>query len=145
MWTLFCTTLFSIIIYFILVVKDTFLQIILSSGTVFMPPKWSLGYQQCRWSYISDQRVLEVLRATPTLSNSDEPGINNIYICTKLELEKLNITRVQSSGCCWLFLLSFFPLLFVWIREKDALLRSIWCAVCEYFNMQDVWGFLLWT
>ncbi|OIV92940.1 hypothetical protein TanjilG_20602 [Lupinus angustifolius] len=31
-------------------------------GTVFMPPKWSLGYQQCRWSYLSDQRVLEVAR-----------------------------------------------------------------------------------
>ncbi|KAF1861859.1 hypothetical protein Lal_00026333 [Lupinus albus] len=31
-------------------------------GTVFMPPKWSLGYQQCRWSYLSDQRVLEVTK-----------------------------------------------------------------------------------
>ncbi|XP_026406410.1 uncharacterized protein LOC113301799 isoform X2 [Papaver somniferum] len=28
-------------------------------GTVFMPPKWSLGYHQCRWSYDSDSRVLE--------------------------------------------------------------------------------------
>ncbi|KAG5524478.1 hypothetical protein RHGRI_031218 [Rhododendron griersonianum] len=34
-------------------------QFILSSGTVFMPPKWSLGYHQCRWSYRSDARVLE--------------------------------------------------------------------------------------
>lgn len=25
-----------------------------------MPPKWSLGYQQCRWSYLSDARVREV-------------------------------------------------------------------------------------
>jgi len=31
------------------------------SGTVFMPPKWSLGYHQCHSSYLSDQRVLEVL------------------------------------------------------------------------------------
>ncbi|WCJ20545.1 heteroglycan glucosidase 1 [Euphorbia peplus] len=31
-------------------------------GTVFMPPKWSLGYQQCRWSYDSDERVREVAR-----------------------------------------------------------------------------------
>ncbi|XP_034704565.1 alpha-glucosidase 2-like isoform X1 [Vitis riparia] len=31
-------------------------------GTVFMPPKWSLGYQQCRWSYDSAVRVLEVAR-----------------------------------------------------------------------------------
>ncbi|BBH02722.1 heteroglycan glucosidase 1 [Prunus dulcis] len=26
-------------------------------GTVFMPPKWSLGYHQCRWSYDSDKKV----------------------------------------------------------------------------------------
>ncbi|KAI4365348.1 hypothetical protein MLD38_021341 [Melastoma candidum] len=31
-------------------------------GTVFMPPKWSLGYHQCRWSYDSDERVAEVAR-----------------------------------------------------------------------------------
>ncbi|KAI3961700.1 hypothetical protein MKW92_034201 [Papaver armeniacum] len=31
-------------------------------GTVFMPPKWSLGYHQCRYSYLSDTRVLEVAR-----------------------------------------------------------------------------------
>ncbi|GAY61523.1 hypothetical protein CUMW_210600, partial [Citrus unshiu] len=31
-------------------------------GTVFMPPKWSLGYHQCRWSYDSDKRVREICR-----------------------------------------------------------------------------------
>ncbi|WOL09513.1 hypothetical protein Cni_G18266 [Canna indica] len=31
-------------------------------GTIFMPPKWSLGYHQCRWSYESDEKVLEVTR-----------------------------------------------------------------------------------
>ncbi|KAK6233340.1 hypothetical protein QUC31_005746 [Theobroma cacao] len=31
-------------------------------GTVFMAPKWSLGYHQCRWSYDSEERVLEVAR-----------------------------------------------------------------------------------
>ncbi|CAL1386677.1 unnamed protein product [Linum trigynum] len=31
-------------------------------GTVFMPPKWSLGYHQCRWSYDSDLRVREVAK-----------------------------------------------------------------------------------
>ncbi|KAK9928253.1 hypothetical protein M0R45_025399 [Rubus argutus] len=31
-------------------------------GTVFMPPKWSLGYHQCRWSYDSDKKVQEVTR-----------------------------------------------------------------------------------
>ncbi|KAG2680519.1 hypothetical protein I3760_11G101900 [Carya illinoinensis] len=29
-------------------------------GSIFMPPKWSLGYHQCRWSYDSDKRVLEI-------------------------------------------------------------------------------------
>ncbi|CAL9028631.1 unnamed protein product [Prunus brigantina] len=27
--------------------------------TVFMPPKWSLDYHQCRWSYDSDKKVQE--------------------------------------------------------------------------------------
>ncbi|KDP39742.1 hypothetical protein JCGZ_02762 [Jatropha curcas] len=31
-------------------------------GTVFMPPKWSLGYHQCRWSYDSDKRVRAIAR-----------------------------------------------------------------------------------
>lgn len=29
-------------------------------GTVFMPPKWSLGYHQCRWSYETDERVRQI-------------------------------------------------------------------------------------
>jgi len=29
-------------------------------GTVSMPPKWSLGYHQCRWSYDSSEKVLKV-------------------------------------------------------------------------------------
>ncbi|OAY72905.1 Alpha-glucosidase 2 [Ananas comosus] len=31
-------------------------------GTIFMPPKWSLGYHQCRWSYDSADKVLKVAR-----------------------------------------------------------------------------------
>ncbi|KAL5550807.1 hypothetical protein UlMin_000983 [Ulmus minor] len=31
-------------------------------GTVFFPPKWSLGYHQCRWSYESETRVREITR-----------------------------------------------------------------------------------
>ncbi|VAH06888.1 unnamed protein product [Triticum turgidum subsp. durum] len=31
-------------------------------GTVAMPPKWSLGYHQCRWSYDSSEKVLKVVR-----------------------------------------------------------------------------------
>ncbi|KAF3683179.1 putative transcription factor MYB39-like [Capsicum annuum] len=27
-----------------------------------MPPKWSLGYHQCRWSYVPDARVREIAR-----------------------------------------------------------------------------------
>ncbi|KAK4401019.1 Alpha-glucosidase 2, partial [Sesamum angolense] len=38
---------------------DGYLSDVLTSGTVFMPPKWSLGYHQCRWSYHSDGRVRE--------------------------------------------------------------------------------------
>ncbi|XP_062146082.1 uncharacterized protein LOC133854067 [Alnus glutinosa] len=33
-----------------------------ATGSVFMPPKWSLGYHQCRWSYDSDKRVLEIAK-----------------------------------------------------------------------------------
>ncbi|EOA32320.1 hypothetical protein CARUB_v10015582mg [Capsella rubella] len=29
-------------------------------GTVFMPPRWALGYHQCRFSYMSDKRVTEI-------------------------------------------------------------------------------------
>ncbi|XP_020696847.2 uncharacterized protein LOC110109955 [Dendrobium catenatum] len=29
-------------------------------GSVFMPPKWSLGYHQCRWSYETDERVRKI-------------------------------------------------------------------------------------
>ncbi|OVA18456.1 Glycoside hydrolase [Macleaya cordata] len=31
-------------------------------GTVFMPPKWSLGYHQCRYSYESEAKVLKVAK-----------------------------------------------------------------------------------
>ncbi|OMP08728.1 Glycoside hydrolase, family 31 [Corchorus olitorius] len=33
-----------------------------TTGTIFMPPKWSLGYHQCRWSYESEERVLQIAR-----------------------------------------------------------------------------------
>lgn len=32
------------------------------TGRMEMPPLWSLGYQQCRWSYMSAQEVLNVAR-----------------------------------------------------------------------------------
>ncbi|ONM53035.1 heteroglycan glucosidase 1 [Zea mays] len=31
-------------------------------GTVSMPPKWSVGYHQCRYSYDSSEKVLKVVR-----------------------------------------------------------------------------------
>lgn len=31
-------------------------------GTIAMPPKWSLGYHQCRWSYEPDSKVIEVAK-----------------------------------------------------------------------------------
>ncbi|CAN6461290.1 unnamed protein product [Victoria cruziana] len=33
-----------------------------ATGNVFMPPKWSLGYHQCRYSYDSDLKVLQVAK-----------------------------------------------------------------------------------
>ena len=30
------------------------------TGKMKMPPLWSLGYQQCRWSYYPDTRVKEI-------------------------------------------------------------------------------------
>jgi alpha-glucosidase len=30
------------------------------SGTMKLPPRWALGFQQCRWSYYPEQKVLEV-------------------------------------------------------------------------------------
>jgi alpha-glucosidase len=32
------------------------------TGRMEMPPLWSLGYQQCRWSYMSAEEVLDVAR-----------------------------------------------------------------------------------
>ncbi|KAH9687559.1 Heteroglycan glucosidase 1 [Citrus sinensis] len=45
-------------------------------GTVFMPPKWSLGYNQCRWSYDSEKRVREdavILTTYETNSSHEDP------------------------------------------------------------------------
>ncbi|GLT57782.1 hypothetical protein SLA2020_307310 [Shorea laevis] len=39
---------------------DVLMSLSHAIGTIFMPPKWSLGYQQCRWSYMSDRRVKEI-------------------------------------------------------------------------------------
>jgi len=30
------------------------------TGTAELPPLWALGYQQCRWSYFPDKRVMEI-------------------------------------------------------------------------------------
>lgn len=32
------------------------------TGRMPMPPLWSIGYQQCRWSYMSDKEVLSIAR-----------------------------------------------------------------------------------
>ena len=32
------------------------------TGTMPMPPRWALGYQQCRWSYEPQSRVVELAR-----------------------------------------------------------------------------------
>ncbi|XP_057477808.1 uncharacterized protein LOC130765414 isoform X2 [Actinidia eriantha] len=41
---------------------DVLISLSHAVGTVFMPPKWSLGYHQCRYSYDSDARVREIAR-----------------------------------------------------------------------------------
>ena len=33
------------------------------TGKMWMPPRWALGYQQCRWSYMSAAEVMEVARS----------------------------------------------------------------------------------
>ncbi|KAL8150500.1 hypothetical protein V2J09_020308 [Rumex salicifolius] len=50
--------------------NDVLVSLSHAIGTVFMPPKWALGYQQCRWSYMSDKRVLEVAK---TFRDKDIP------------------------------------------------------------------------
>lgn len=32
------------------------------TGTIAMPPKWALGYHQCRYSYFPDTRVMEIAK-----------------------------------------------------------------------------------
>lgn len=101
-----------------------------------MPPKWSLGYHQCRWSYMSDQKVLKVLGATLTLSLS---VIMTLWLIKFFYVENL-------SWRCWvwhiffwlLLLLSFFftLLLFGWLRIKGNPFK--FCLVCLYYNMQDI-------
>ncbi|MBA4313391.1 MAG: hypothetical protein C0417_12275 [Chlorobiaceae bacterium] len=39
------------------IVSDKFSKLI---GTTPLPPKWSIGYQQCRWSYYPESKVKEI-------------------------------------------------------------------------------------
>lgn len=36
---------------------DTYTRL---TGRPFMPPRWSIGYHQCRWSYLSEHEILDV-------------------------------------------------------------------------------------
>lgn len=40
--------------------QDVMIKLASLIGTIEMPPLWSLGYQQCRWSYFPDTRVKEI-------------------------------------------------------------------------------------
>ena len=40
-------------------VVSTFTEL---TGRAFLPPKWGLGYQQCRWSYYPESKVLSLAR-----------------------------------------------------------------------------------
>ncbi|KMZ74916.1 alpha-glucosidase, family GH31 [Zostera marina] len=39
---------------------DVLISLSHAIGTIFMPPKWSLGYHQSRWSYDSDAKVRKI-------------------------------------------------------------------------------------
>ncbi|XAR70738.1 Alpha-glucosidase [Bertholletia excelsa] len=41
---------------------DVLVSLSRAVGTVFMPPKWALGYHQCRWGYDSEARVREIAK-----------------------------------------------------------------------------------
>ncbi len=43
-------------------VKDIIRSYSWLTGRMPMPPKWALGYQQCRWSYFPDSEILNVAR-----------------------------------------------------------------------------------
>ena len=42
------------------------------TGRMELPPRWALGYQQCRWSYLSADEVLEVARVTIEIASQAE-------------------------------------------------------------------------
>ncbi len=44
--------------------KDIVTQFRAMVGQSYIPPKWAFGYQQCRWSYMSQEEVLEVAEKT---------------------------------------------------------------------------------
>ena len=46
------------------------------TGTMPLPQKWTLGYQQCRWSYDSEERVMEIAE---NFRNRDIP-CDTIYL-----------------------------------------------------------------
>lgn len=72
-----------------------------------MPPKWSLGYHQCRWSYDSSEKVLKVFSCQSRLSVYIGMGGCNKYIMCfssmviifKLK-QKIFITRDQAFLAC---------------------------------------------
>ena len=57
-------------------IKDVVRRYTLLTGRMDMPPLWSLGYQQCRFSYFSKQEVEELLN---TFEEKDIP-IDVVYL-----------------------------------------------------------------
>lgn len=43
-------------------IKDVVEEYTSLTGRMNMPPLWALGYQQCRWSYYPERRVMEIAR-----------------------------------------------------------------------------------
>jgi len=51
---------FSVVIFEEKTPQELIKKLAFLTGKIAMPPKWSLGYHQCRWSYYPDVQALEI-------------------------------------------------------------------------------------
>ncbi|KAH9734646.1 Heteroglycan glucosidase 1 [Citrus sinensis] len=94
-------------------------------GTVFMPPKWSLGYHQCRWSYDSDKRVREERFPDPK------------YLATDLHLNGFKAIWMLDPGIKHedgYFVYDSGSKIDVWIQKADGtpFIGEVWPGPCVF-------------
>ncbi|XP_057872390.2 uncharacterized protein LOC131078661 isoform X2 [Cryptomeria japonica] len=94
-------------------------------GTTFMPPKWSIGYQQCRWSYDTDSRVFEERFPDPQslASNLHGEGFKGVWMIDPgIKNEKGYF--VYDSGCST----------DVWVPQADGnpYAGEVWPGPCVF-------------